>query len=98
MRKLLLFVLAILATAGMTMAQDVYSAGYTTNSDGANVATVYRNGELLYQSLPAAGTNYSKESTDVVYRNGDVYWVVNCLQDGNYYWADVRKNDDVYLD
>ena len=97
MRKLLLFVLAILATAGMTMAQDVYSAGYTTNSDGANVATVYRNGELLYQSLPAAGTNYSKESTDVIYHNGDVYWVVNCMQDGNYYWADIHKNDGVYL-
>ena len=72
MKKLLLFVLAILVTAGMTMAQDVYSAGYFTNSYGTHDAAVYKNGELLYQSATTS-SGYSRESTDVVYHNGDVY-------------------------
>ena len=97
MKKLLLFVLAILATAGMTMAQDVYSAGYFTNSYGTHDAAVYKNGELLYQSATTS-SGYSRESTDVVYHNGDVYWVVNCMEGSDYRWADIRKNGEVYLD
>ena len=97
MKKLLLFVLAILATAGMTMAQDVYSAGYFTNSNGTHDAAVYKNGELLYQSSTGS-SDYSRESTDVIYHNGDVYWVVNCMEGSDYRWADIRKNGEVYLD
>lgn len=89
--------MAMLAAAGMTMAQDVYSAGYFTNSYGTHDAAVYKNGELLYQSATNS-SDYSRESTDVVYHNGDVYWVVNCMEGSDYRWADIRKNGAVYLD
>lgn len=87
----------MLAAAGMTMAQDVYSAGYFTNSQGTHDAAVYKNGELLYQSSTGS-SDYSRESTDVIYHNGDVYWVVNCMEGSDYRWADIRKNGEVYLD
>ena len=97
MKKILLVLMAMLAAAGMTMAQDVYSTGYFTNSYGTHDAAVYKNGELLYQSATTS-SGYSRESTDVIYRNGDVYWVVNCMEGSEYRWADIRKNGEVYLD
>ena len=49
MKKLVLFVMAVMAFAGMSVAQDVYSCGSYKVNDEARAA-VYKNGSLLYSS------------------------------------------------
>ena len=80
----------MLATVGMTMAQDVYSAGYYT-SNGQTKAAVYKNDAKLYESVIGLGDNVS---TAVVlsHVNGDVYWTRN-----SQFYGDVMKNDAVFL-
>ena len=80
----------MLATVGMTMAQDVYSAGYYT-SNGQTKAAVYKNDAKLYESVIGSGDNVS---TAVVlsHVNGDVYWTRN-----SQFYGDVMKNDAVFL-
>ena len=75
MKKLLLFVMAVMAFAGMGMAQDVYSCGsYKVNNQGR--AAVFKNGSLLYSS--AIG-EYNNSCSSMVLNpsNEEVYWVRN---------------------
>ena len=91
----------MLAAAGMTMAQNVYTAGYYDNTEtGKREAAVCLDGELLYHS-ELCNNNVC---TDVVVdeTTGDVYWARNCytssssdgygdilLNDGNYFLQNV---------
>ena len=85
-----------MAFAGMSVAQDVYTAGYYTNSSGKDVAAVYKNNTKLYE---VGSNDVHRYSNDVVVRGNDVYWVMNNMgSDGNTYnWGDIYKNDVVYL-
>ncbi|MBR0176244.1 MAG: choice-of-anchor J domain-containing protein [Bacteroidales bacterium] len=96
MKKRLLLLLSALVFAGMTVAQDIYSSGYYTNSSNLGTAAVYKNGTKLYESA-AISTDYPRSSSDVDFYNGDVYWVVNCKEGDAYRWADIYKNNSVYL-
>lgn len=98
MKRLLLFFMSVMAFAGMTVAQDIYSSGYYTNSWGSSTAAVYKNGTKLYESSPQ-NDSFSRESSDVDFYNGDVYWVVNSMnrESGEYNWADIKKNGTTYL-
>lgn len=90
MKKTLLLLMALLATVGMTIAQDVYFSGYYTKS-GQSYATVYKNGEKLYEKN--LGT-LNSESTALAVNpsNGDVYWT-RC----NSSYGDIFKNNTIYL-
>ena len=97
MKKLVLFVMAVMAFAGMSVAQDIYSSGYYFVND-QQAAAVYRNGEKLYESVPG-GTGYGFDNPDVDYYEGDVYWVRNRVNgDGTFFYADIFKNDGLFLD
>ena len=97
MKRLVLIVMAVIAFAGMSVAQDVYTAGYYTSSSGAQYAAVYKNGDKLYEAQ-SAGATYTSVSTDVVYHNSNVYWVENTANSsGEYYFGDVFKNNSRYL-
>ena len=64
MKKTFAFLLVMLATVGITLAQDIYSAGYYNNDLGQQMAGVYKNNELLYH---AGGSNENRhESSSVV--------------------------------
>ncbi len=89
MKKLLLFLVAVMAFAGMGRAQDVYSCGYYTVNDEARAA-VYKNGSLLYSS-PNRGTCHSMVLNP---SNGDVYWVRNYVNYPSGY-ANIFVNNNV---
>ncbi len=62
--------------------------------DGLSSSVVYKNGEMLY----SCSSSSDHESTDVLYLDGNVYWVDNCLNDdGSYNFGDVFKNGDRWL-
>lgn len=89
MKRFLLLISAMLVMSSMT-AQDVYSSGYYTNSDGQVVAAVYKNGTLLHESAFGEGENVS--TGVVVDSDNDVYWVRNSEN-----YGDVFKNGSYYL-
>ena len=95
MKKLLLFIIAVMAFTGMSLAQDIYSAGYFTNSNNQRAAAVYKNNQLLYSQAFGTGPN---ESTSVVVNptNDDVYWVRNS-EYGESSYGDIMKNGSVFL-
>ena len=76
MKRILLTILSVMAFAGMSVAQDVYTSGYYTNSQNTYNAAVYKNGELLYSTGNSASSYH--HSTDVLFYEGDVFWVDNC--------------------
>ncbi|MBO6027322.1 MAG: choice-of-anchor J domain-containing protein [Bacteroidales bacterium] len=90
MKKTLLLLMALLATVGLTMAQDVYYSGYY-NYSGTKYATVYKNGEKLYEKT-VSGLDSECTSVVVDPATNDVYWT-RC----NASYGDVIKNDNVYL-
>ena len=87
MKKLLLIILSVMAFAGMSVAQDVYTAGYYT-SEGSHKAAVYKNGSKLHESPDSRS-----ESKGVVLFNGDVYWIDNAYTaNDTYNYGDIFKN------
>ena len=98
MKKLVLFVMAVMAFAGMSVAQDVYTTGYYTESDHTTTtAAVYKNGTELYHLWGSANDRYSPAV--LCNANGDVFWPVNAIGSGDIYQkACVRKNDQMYLE
>nr|MCR5658824.1 choice-of-anchor J domain-containing protein [Bacteroidales bacterium] len=98
MKRLVLFVMAVMAFAGMSVAQDVYSSGYY--KDGSNVyhAAVFKNGAKLWTWSGSSTSAHT--SSDVDYYNGDVYWVDNAVStsDGVFYYGDIVKNGSKYLE
>jgi len=95
MKKILLIILSVMAFAGTSVAQDIWSCGYYT-SNSVQQAAVYKNGTKMYNTSFAG--NYSGDCTGVDVYGGNVYWVRNCSNNGSFYYADVMKNNDVYLD
>ena len=97
MKKTLLLILSVIAFVGMSVAQDVYSSGYYINSDHEKVAAVYKNGNMLYST--GSTPSYNHDSYGVLFLNGDVYWVDDCTDsNGDYYYAKVMRNDQVFLE
>ena len=98
MKKLVLFVMAVMAFAGMSVAQDIYTAGYYTNSSGNHTAAVYKNGTKWYEF--GSGSSYTYESNDVACRNGDVYWIWNAKNSSSntILRGVVKKNNTIFLD
>lgn len=90
MRKFLLLISAMLVTTCI-FAQDVYSSGYYTNSDGQKIAAVYKNGDLLYESSLGSEDNTSDAIIVDPYIH-NVFWVRNS---DNY--GDVFQNGDYLL-
>ena len=96
MKKFLLFILSALAFTGMSVAQNIYSSGYFTNSSGKRSAAVYRNGTKLYDS--GNTTDNPNDNTAVNVYNDNVYWVINSTNaDGTFNYGDVLKNNSSYL-
>ena len=92
MKRLLLTILSVIAFAGASKAQHVYSAGYFSDG-GQRRAAVYMDATLLYSSSIGNGNN---ESSSVVVNpsNQDVYWVRNSTVPS---YGDIMKNDEVFL-
>ena len=96
MKKLVLFVMAVIGFAGMSVAQDIWSCGFYNNSNGQQAA-VYKNNTLLYSSSLSNG--FYADCTGIDVYGSDVYWVRNAYnQSGSFHYADVMKNNDSYLD
>ena len=89
MKRFLLLISAMLVMGSM-IAQDVYSSGYYTDTDGQTKATVYKNGERINTQAIGSGTNTSESV--VVDSQDNVYWVRNSEN-----YGDVFKNSDYYL-
>ena len=89
MKKIVLIIMAVMAFAGMSVAQDVYSAGYTGSGTSSKHAAVFKNNSLLYQT-----SDSNSESYDVVVNNGYVYWIDNAFNDdGSYAYGDIYRNN-----
>jgi hypothetical protein len=96
MKKLVLFVMAVMAFAGMSVAQDVWTSGYYTDSNGKRQPAVYKNATRMY-NLDLGGSIYG-ECSDLDVYSGDVYWVKNVFNsDGSFHYADLMKNNSIYL-
>jgi len=95
MKRFLLTLLAAIAFAGLSMAQDVYYSGYYTNSSGRKVAAVYKNNTKLYES---SGATFDSESTGVVFADNHVFWSQTTTNLNGYYgFADIYKDGNVWL-
>lgn len=97
MKRFLLTLLAVMAFAGMSVAQDVYYSGYYTSpTTGLKRAAVYKNNTKLYETY-SSGNNC--ESTSVVYADNHVFWSNNATAPNGYYvFADIYKDDDPWLE
>ena len=96
MKKLVLFIMAVMAFAGMSVAQDVWTSGYYTDSNGKHQPAVYKNATRMY-NLDLGGSIYG-ECSDLDVYSRDVYWVKNVFNsDGSFHYADLMKNNAIYL-
>ena len=95
MKKLLHLIMMVLAFAGTTVAQDIWSAGYYTDGNGNQQAAVYHNSLKMFSTN--YGGNLSGDCTGVDVDGDDVYWIRNCYDAGSFYYADIMKNDEMYL-
>ncbi len=97
MKKLILFVFALLATTGLALAQNIYSVGNFTNSSGFQCAAVYLNDQKLYEKVPPLG-DYDFDSPSLVVNGDDIYWAMNSVYatGGNNY-GDIYKNGTLYF-
>ena len=97
MKKLLLFLMAVMAFAGLGMAQDefIYSAGYFKDEFDFLQSSVYINNSKSFHS---SVHGYDAMSSAVEYKRGDVYWVKNVYDNGNFYDADLMKKFQTFMD
>lgn len=97
MKKRLTFLLLVLATAGMTMAQEIYSVGQFTNASGFKCAAVYRNDQKLYEKVPPLG-DYDFDAPSLAVNGDDIYWAMNSVYaTGGYNYGDIYKNGSIYF-
>ena len=76
MKKLVLFVMAVMAFAGMSVAQqDVWSVGYYTDANNRKQVGVFKNNAMQYHSTFNEG--YYGESAALAMYNGVAYWIMN---------------------
>ena len=96
MKKLLLTAFSVMSFAGLTMAQDIYGAGYYTDGSLTQQAAVYKNGSKLHQSSFSNG--FKGKSSGVVLLEGEVYWTNNCYNSSDVpNYAAVMKNNEIYM-
>ena len=95
MKKTLLALLTVLAFAGISMAQDVYTASFYYNEVGTDNAAVFKNGELLYSR--GDDPSFFHMCYDVLCLNGDVYWVDYYYDTHTEDYGNVYKNGAPYL-
>ena len=96
MKKIVLFIMSVMAFTGISVAQDVYTAGFNYNEVSTENSTVFKNGELLYSQ--GDDPSFYHMSSDVLCLDGNVYWV-------DYYYntntgekhGNVYKNANPYL-
>lgn len=100
MKRLLLTILSVMAFAGMSVAQDIYSVGNYTNGNGVQSCVLNVNETQLFNTI--TNTNYGDQffgdCADVDVYNGP-YWVNNINKViGGFHWAVVCQNENtVYL-
>ena len=96
MKRILLTILSVMTFAGMSVAQDIYVAGYHTDESGTKQPVVHKNGLKIYESSLSNG--YYGEVSAVELCDGDVYWAENVFSsNGIPNYGDVVKNGSVYL-
>ena len=71
MKKSLLIIMVLLATAGMTLAQDIWSAVTYENDDSRKTAALVRNDEKVFE-ISDAHDDY--QARDVLVLNGHTYF------------------------
>ena len=76
MKKIVLIIMAVMAFAGMSVAQDIYYSGYYTGASGVTCSAVYKNNTRLYQNGIVVDYFYG-QCPDLDVHNGDVWWVDN---------------------
>lgn len=94
MKKILLFIISVLAFASMGLAQDVYVAGISADDDGNLTAALFRNGSLLYEH--GSGGDHVSYSLVANPNNGDVFWTDSYDASGGIE-SSVFKNNDLFL-
>ncbi|MBO4738811.1 MAG: hypothetical protein J5606_04535, partial [Bacteroidales bacterium] len=97
MKKLFIFIISMLVVTDM-MAQDIYTAGYYTNSYGTHSAVVYKNNSRIHSI--AAATNSHTECKGVMVFNDTVYWSVNAMDtttNKTYRYGDIFKGSTRWL-
>ena len=99
MKRILLTLLAVMAFTGLSVAQDVYVAGYYhRTATNKNAAVIFKNGTVLYENY---GTAVNRIATSVVKGDGGIYWA-NCsytdyesegsIMQGNAFLLDLGSN------
>lgn len=94
MKKLMLILMSLMAFVGMSLAQDVYVTGISSDDDGNLAAALYRNGSLLYKH--SSGGDHVSYSVIANPNNGDVFWTDSYDASGEVA-SSVFKNDDAFL-
>lgn len=95
MKRFLLSISMMLVMSGV-IAQDVYTVGWFINEYDHSTASLYING--VY-TIGLVGVTYDYVATDVVMRDGNIYWAVNVIDSSSdCIRALVEKNGDDYLD
>lgn len=96
MKRILLTILSVMAFAGISVAQDIYTSGYHVDDNGTKQPVVHRNGFKIYESSLSNGFYGEVSAVDLC--DGDVYWAENVFSsNGTPNYGDVVKNGSVYL-
>ena len=94
MKRVLLIIMAVMAFAGMSVAQTVYTAGEYKNQYGKDAAVVFENGEVYYEKSAPGCDFWCKDV--VMDSQGNLYWVENS-DNGSEQYGDVIMNHSGYL-
>lgn len=86
--------MAVMAFAGMSVAQTVYTAGEYKNQYGKDAAVVFENGEVYYEKSAPGCDFWCKDV--VMDSQGNLYWVENS-DNGSEQYGDVIMNHSGYL-
>lgn len=86
--------MAVMAFAGMSLAQTVYTAGSYKNQYGKDAAVVFENGEVYYEKSAPGCDFWCKDV--VMDSQGNLYWVENS-DNGSEQYGDVIMNHSGYL-
>ena len=82
MKKSLLIIMVLLATAGMTLAQDIWSAVTYENDDSRKTAALVRNDEKVFE-ISDAYDDY--QARDVLVLDGHTYFAYEYMGKGYIY-------------
>ena len=98
MKNLFFLISSILATLSLH-SQDIFTSGFITNSEGAKVAAVLKNGAVLFR-LEQYDKDLYSPAMAIDTTNDDIYWSVNSnpinsISDG---YGCVMKNGEILLD